>query len=108
LEQKFLPYYAHGIKDLIYYRCLHIISTFFQSVITRIVRIAVVADKYSSKEAEEKRKNTLIPYITFCLADPFVVVGDTPPYFRVWRKGGALLGPAGIVVWRLGLALIVV
>jgi moderate conductance mechanosensitive channel len=55
----------HGIKILFIVLGTYILNRFLKRSIEKIVRIAVVSDKYLSKQAEEKREDTLISIFTW-------------------------------------------
>ena len=56
---------SHGIKILFITIGTYILNRFLKHTIEKIVRTAVVSDKYLSKEAEEKREDTLIRIFTW-------------------------------------------
>ena len=51
---------SHGIKIILIVGGTYFLNRFLNHAIEKIVRTAVVSDKYLSKEAEEKREDTLI------------------------------------------------
>lgn len=51
---------SHGIKIILIVGGTYFLNRFLNHAIEKIVRRAVVSDKYLSKEAEEKREDTLI------------------------------------------------
>ena len=51
---------THGIRILLIAIVAYFLNKLLIRVVTRLVRVAVVSDKYTSKEAEVKRENTLI------------------------------------------------
>ena len=56
---------SHGIKIILIAVGTYFLNRFLSHAIEKIVRTAVVSDKYLSKEAEEKREDTLIRIFTW-------------------------------------------
>ena len=56
---------SHGIKIILIAVGTYFLNRFLSHAIEKIVRKAVVSDKYLSKEAEEKREDTLIRIFTW-------------------------------------------
>lgn len=56
---------SHGIKIIFITIGTYILNRFLKHTIEKIVRITVVSDKYLSKQAEEKRQETLIRIFTW-------------------------------------------
>ncbi len=56
---------SHGIKIILIAVGSYFLNRFLSHAIEKIVRTAVVSDKYLSKEAEEKREDTLIRIFTW-------------------------------------------
>ena len=56
---------SHGIKIILIVGGTYFLNRFLNHAIEKIVRTAVVSDKYLSKEAEEKREDTLIRIFTW-------------------------------------------
>lgn len=56
---------SHGLKIVFILIGTYILNKFLKSSIEKIVRVAVVSDKYLSRDAEHKREDTLISIFTW-------------------------------------------
>lgn len=93
---------AHGIRILIIIIGAYIISKLAKKSIERVVRLAVVSDGQISKEAEEKRENTLIRIFSWA-SRIIILLGAV---LMILQEVGIPIGPilagAGIVGLAVG------
>ena len=65
-NEKLLPWlFTHGLKVLLYAVGVLLINKIVERFIEKIVRIAVVPDRFLTKQAEKKREDTLIRIFTW-------------------------------------------
>lgn len=92
----------HGIKILIIPIAAYIIIKIGSRFIEKAVRVAIVSDRYSSKDAEIKRENTLIRIFS----GAFWIVILTISGLMILQEAGMQIGPilagAGIVGLAFG------
>ena len=93
---------SHGIKILFITIGTYILNRFLKHTIEKIVRRAVVSDKYLSKEAEEKREDTLIRIFTW--SSRIIILFITT--LMILQEFGIPIGPilagAGIIGIAVG------
>ena len=93
---------SHGIKILFITIGTYILNRFLKHTIEKIVRTAVVSDKYLSKEAEEKREDTLIRIFTW--SSRIIILFITT--LMILQEFGIPIGPilagAGIIGIAVG------
>ncbi len=91
---------SSGIKIIFIVGAALLINKIFNRFIDKAVRIAVRPDGYSSKEAEEKRENTLIQIFT--TSSKIVILGVT--CLMVLEEFGIEIGPILAAAGIVGLA----
>ena len=93
---------THGLKIVVIIVVALVIYKIMDKFITKTVRIAVKQDENDSKEAEEKRENTLIHIISGTLKIVFFLIA----VIMILQEFGVMVGPiiaaAGIVGLALG------
>jgi moderate conductance mechanosensitive channel len=93
---------SHGIKILFITIGTYILNRFLKHTIEKIVRTAVVSDKYLPKEAEEKREDTLIRIFTW--SSRIIILFITT--LMILQEFGIPIGPilagAGIIGIAVG------
>jgi len=93
---------SHGIKIVLIAVIAYILKRIIHGVIVRTVRIAVRSENYQSKEAEEKRENTLISLFTVTLQTLIVLIAGMMILEELGVKIGPMLAAAGIVGLAFG------
>ena len=93
---------SHGIKIVIIIAVAYILNKIMNKFIERTVRIAVVPDGFSSKEAEKKREDTLIRIFSAALRISILTMAG----LMILQELGVMIGPilagAGIVGLAFG------
>ncbi|MEP7127226.1 MAG: mechanosensitive ion channel family protein [Chitinophagales bacterium] len=93
---------SHGIRILFIVAAFFIIKKLGNRFIVRAVRIAVVSDKFLTKEAERKREDTLIRIF----ATAFEILVLTIGILMILQEVGLMIGPilagAGIIGLAFG------
>lgn len=110
IEQKLLEFVdkiipwvlSHGIKIFVIIIIAYIIHKLIYKIIDRAVRIAVVSDRYSSREAELKREETLISIFTTTIKIALIVIVSLMVLKEIGLDIAPLLAGAGIVGLALG------
>lgn len=101
--EKIIPWLlSHGIKILAIIIIAYIINKIIYKIIDRAVRIAVVSDRYSSREAELKREETLISIFTTTVKIALIVIVSLMVLKEMGLDIAPLLAGAGIVGLALG------
>ena len=88
---------SHGIKILFITIGTYILNRFLKHTIEKIVRTAVVSDKYLSKEAEEKREDTLIRIFTWSSRIIILFIATLMILQEFGIPIGPILAGAGII-----------
>ncbi|MFA4853470.1 MAG: mechanosensitive ion channel family protein [Bacteroidales bacterium] len=93
---------SHGVKILIILVGAYVLNKIINKFIERAVRIAVIPDDFSSKEAEKKREDTLIHIFSATLRIAILTMVG----LMVLQELGVMIGPilagAGIVGLAFG------
>lgn len=93
---------THGVLILIYFLAGWLANKLIYRFIEKVVRVAVKGDKYSSREAEVKRENTLIEIFTWATR---ILVWITIGMMVLQEFGlpiGPLIASAGIIGLAFG------
>ena len=93
---------SHGIKILFITIGTYILNRFLKHTIEKIVRTAVVSDKYLSKEAEEKREDTLIRIFTWSSRIIILFIATLMILQEFGIPIGPILASAGIIGIAVG------
>lgn len=93
---------SHGVKIVLIAVVAYFLKRIIHGVIVRAVRIAVKSEDYQSKEAEEKRENTLISLFTVTLKTLIVLVAGMMIIEELGVEIGPMLAAAGIVGLAFG------
>lgn len=93
---------SHGIKIVLIAVIAYVLKRIIHGVIVRAVRIAVRSEDYQSKEAEEKRENTLISLFTVTLQTLIVLIASMMILEELGVQIGPMLAAAGIVGLAFG------
>lgn len=93
---------SHGLKILLIIIGTYILNRFLKSSIDKIVRVAVVSDKYLSKDAEEKREATLISIFTWTCRIIILFVAALMILQEFGIPIGPILAGAGIIGLAVG------
>lgn len=93
---------SHGIKIVLIAVIAYVLKRIIHGVIVRAVRIAVRSEDYQSKEAEEKRENTLISLFTVTLQTLIVLIAGMMILEELGVQIGPMLAAAGIVGLAFG------
>jgi moderate conductance mechanosensitive channel len=93
---------SHGIKIVFIAVGALILNKILYKVIEKTIRIAVRSDGYTSKEAEEKRENTLINIFTVTLKTLLFVIAAIMILGEFGVEIGPVLAAAGIVGLAFG------
>lgn len=93
---------SHGIKIVLIALAAYILKRITHGVIVRAVRIAVRSEDFQSKEAEEKRENTLISLFTVTLQTIIVLIAGMMILEELGVEIGPMLAAAGIVGLAFG------
>jgi small-conductance mechanosensitive channel len=93
---------SNGVKVVFIAFGTYVLNKFLKQSIDKIVRIAVVSDKYLSKDAEEKREDTLITIFTWTSRIVIVFIA----LLMIMQEFGISIGPilagAGVVGLAVG------
>lgn len=93
---------SHGIKIVLIAVIAYVLKRIIHGVIVRAVRIAVRSEDYQSKEAEEKRENTLISLFTVTLQTVIVLIAGMMILEELGIEIGPMIAAAGIVGLAVG------
>ncbi|HUM45410.1 MAG TPA: mechanosensitive ion channel family protein [Chitinophagales bacterium] len=93
---------SHGIKILFILLSVYLIRRAGKSFIVKAVRIAVVSDRYLSKEAEQKREDTLIRIFVTAFEILILTIGLLMTLQELGVVIGPILAGAGIVGLAFG------
>lgn len=93
---------SHGIKIVLIAVIAYVLKRIIHGVIVRAVRIAVRSEDYQSKEAEEKRENTLISLFTVTLQTVIVLIAGMMILEELGIEIGPMIAAAGIVGLAFG------
>ncbi|MDO9633557.1 MAG: mechanosensitive ion channel family protein [Paludibacter sp.] len=93
---------SHGLKIVFIAAGAFVLNKILYKVIERTIRIAVRSDGFSSKEAEEKRENTLINIFTVTLKTLLFLVASLMILGEFGMQIGPILAAAGIVGLAFG------
>ena len=93
---------SHGIKIVFIAVGVLILNKILYKVIEKTIRIAVRSDGFSSKEAEEKRENTLINIFTLTLKTLLFLMAAMMILGEFGVEIGPILAAAGIVGLAFG------
>ena len=100
---KILPWLeTDGLKVVGIIVAIYVLNKIFQSIIEKIIRRVIISDRYSSKEAEEKRENTLIKIINSTLSFVLLVVAVIMILQTVGVPVGPIIAAAGVAGVALG------
>lgn len=98
-----MPWFLHhGLKIILIVFLAYLANKLLQKVIEKAVRIAVVADPFSSSDAEKKREDTLISIFSATLRIVFIIIVSMMALQELGVEIGPLLAGAGIVGLALG------
>lgn len=98
-----LPWlFSHGIKIVLLLVGAWIINKISRRLIDKAVRIAVVGDRYSSREAELKREETLISIFTTTVKIVIIIIVSLMILKEIGLDIGPLLAGAGIIGLAVG------
>jgi len=102
-SSKLIPWFLHhGLKIILIVFLAYLANKLLQKVIEKAVRIAVVADPFSSSDAEKKREDTLISIFSATLRIVFIIIVSMMALQELGVEIGPLLAGAGIVGLALG------
>ncbi len=93
---------SHGIKIVLIAVIAYVLKRIIHGVIVRAVRIAVRSEDYQSKEAEEKRENTLISLFTVTLQTVIMLIAGMMILEELGIEIGPMIAAAGIVGLAVG------
>lgn len=93
---------SNGVRILVIVVGAIIISKIITKVIERSIRIAVVSSAYDSKEAEEKRENTLIQIFNVTVRTLIFLVAGLMVLDQFGLEIGPMIAAAGIAGVALG------
>jgi small conductance mechanosensitive channel len=93
---------SHGIKIVLIAVIAYILKRITHGIIVRAVRIAVRSEDFQSKDAEEKRENTLINLFTVTLQTLIVLIAGMMILEELGVEIGPMLAAAGIVGLAFG------
>src|SRR3989338_6051739 len=91
-----------GIKILVILAAVYLLHKIVHKFIDKAVRHAVVSDKFSSKEAEEKRENTLIKVFHGAVTVIIWVLAGLMIISELGVEIGPLIAGAGIAGLAFG------
>lgn len=101
--QDSIPWLAnHGIKILVIIIGVLLVNKFGKIFLERIIRKAIISDRFLSKEAEEKRENTLITIFSNGLRIIVWLIAVMMILSEIGVEIGPILAGAGIVGLALG------
>lgn len=92
----------HGVRILLIALGAFVLHKISYKVIEKAIRLGVVSDRYSTKEAEEKRENTLISIFTITTKTVIFLVAALMIIEQFGVEIGPLLAAAGIVGLAFG------
>jgi small-conductance mechanosensitive channel len=92
----------HGVKVLIIIAGIFILNKISKRFIEKMVRIAVVSDRYLSAEEEKMREDTLIRIFNLAISIIIVILGIMMVLQEVGVPIGPLMASAGIVGLAFG------
>lgn len=102
-NEKLLPWlFTHGLKVLLYAVGVLLINKIVERFIEKIVRIAVVPDRFLTKQAEKKREDTLIRIFTWTSRIIIWVIGGLMILQEFGIPIGPILAGAGIIGLAVG------
>lgn len=102
-SSKLIPWFLHhGLKIILIVFLAYLANKLLQKVIEKAVRIAVVADPFTSSDAEKKREDTLISIFSATLRIVFIIIVSMMALQELGVEIGPLLAGAGIVGLALG------
>jgi small conductance mechanosensitive channel len=93
---------THGVKVLIILVAAYFLNRIFQRLIVKVIRIAVVSDAFTSKEAEKKREDTLIQILSVTIKILIVTIMSLMVLQEIGMKIGPILASAGVVGLAFG------
>lgn len=93
---------SHGIKIVFIIIGAFILNKVLHKVIDKAIRIAIRSDGFTSKEAEEKRENTLINIFTVTLKTLLFLIAAIMVLGEFGVEIGPILAAAGIVGLAFG------
>ncbi|MFA5782788.1 MAG: mechanosensitive ion channel family protein [Bacteroidales bacterium] len=93
---------SHGVKILIIAVGAYFLNKVAKRFIEKIVRIAVVPDKFISKQAEKKREDTLIRIFTWTCSIIIWLIGILMILQEIGVPIGPILAAAGIIGLAVG------
>ena len=93
---------SHGIRILFIIIGTYILNRFLKYIIEKIVRMTVVSDKYLSKQAQEKREDTLIRIFTWSSRIIILLVATLMIFQEFGIPIGPILAGAGIIGIAVG------
>lgn len=93
---------SHGVKILLIAFGAYILSKLSKKSIEKIVRVAVVSDNYLSKQAEEKREETLIRIFSWTIRITILLVAMLMILQEIGIPIGPILAGAGIIGLAVG------
>lgn len=93
---------THGLKILIIVVGAFVLNKVAKKLIERIIRIAVVGDKFISKEAEKKREDTLIRIFIWTVNIIILIIAVLMVLQEVGIPTGPILASAGIIGLAVG------
>ena len=98
-----LPWFlSGGIKIIFIAIAAFILNKIVRKVIEKTIRIAVISNHYASKEAEEKRENTLIQIFTVTFTTLLVMVSGLMILKEFGLDIAPMIAAAGIAGLALG------
>lgn len=93
---------THGIKIVLIFAGAYIISKLTNKSIEKLVRVAVVSDRYLSKEAEEKREDTLIRIFSWTMRILILLIAILMTLQEIGISVGPILAGLGIIGLAVG------
>jgi len=93
---------THGVKVLIILVAAYFLNRIFQRLIVKVIRIAVVSDAFTSKQAEKKREDTLIQILSVTIKILIVTIMSLMVLQEIGMKIGPILASAGVVGLAFG------
>ena len=93
---------THGVKVLIVIVTAYILNFLLSKFISKIIKVSVTIDRHQSKVAEQKREETLIKIISWCLRIFLVLVVILIILKEVGLSVGPMLAGAGILGLAVG------
>lgn len=103
LTRHILPWLeTHGVKIVIILVGAFILKKVLRRVIERIVRVAVVPDRFTSRDAEKKREDTLIRIFSWTANIVLLIIVFLMILQEVGIPTGPVLASAGIIGLAVG------